>query len=141
MLGREESLLAVSLHSRLLVIHEALLKTVQRELWEIEHFASEAEARAALERFFTSYNHRRAHMGLDGLCPADRFFGRWEAVLAAVQAESRKRQGADTLAEKVRLTEEPRAAERAEILSLVAIDGELHVRFFGHRVCLGAIRG
>jgi putative transposase len=120
---------------------EALLKTVQRELWEIEHFASEAEARAALEKFFAAYNHRRAHMGLDGLCPADRFFGRWEAVLAAVQAESRKRQGADALAEKVRLTEEPSTAERAEILRLVAVDGELQMRFFGHRVCLGAIRG
>jgi transposase InsO family protein len=119
---------------------EALLKTVQRELWEIEHFASEAEARAALERFFDDYNHRRAHMGLDGLTPADRFFGRWEAVLAAVQAESRKRQGADALAEKVRLTEEPSASERAEILRLVAVDGELQIRFFGHRVCLGAIR-
>ena len=120
---------------------EALLKTVQRELWEIEHFASEAEARTALESFFASYNHRRAHMGLDGLCPADRFFGRWEAVLAAVQAASRKRQGADALAEKARLTEEPSTAERAEILRLVAVDGELQMRFFGHRVCLGAIRG
>ncbi|HOE31592.1 MAG TPA: DDE-type integrase/transposase/recombinase [Planctomycetota bacterium] len=120
---------------------EALLKTVQRELWEVEHFASEVEARTALEKFFAAYNHRRAHMGLDGLCPADRFFGRWEAVLAAVQAESRKRQGADVLAEKVRLTEEPSAAERAEILRLVAVDGELQMRFFGHRVCLGAIRG
>ena len=62
-------------------------------------------------------------------------------MLAAVPGESRKRQVADTLAEKVRLTEEPSADERAEIFSLVAIASELHVRFFGHRVCPGAILG
>ena len=62
-------------------------------------------------------------------------------LCVVIEHRLHRRQGADTLAEKVRLTEEPSAAERAEILSLVAIDGELHVRFFGHRVCLGAIRG
>lgn len=120
---------------------EALFKTLQRELWDIEHFASEAEARAALAKFFDRYNHRRAHMGLDGLTPADRFFGRWEAVLAAVEAQSRKRQGADALAQQVYVTEEMAPSQRAEILRLVAVDGELQMRFFGHRVRLGAIQG
>jgi hypothetical protein len=31
----------------------------EAELWEVEHFADEAEARVALERFFVRYNHER----------------------------------------------------------------------------------
>jgi putative transposase len=118
---------------------EAVLKTVKRELWEIEHFASEEEARAALGCFVLHYNHRRAHIGLDGLTPADRFFGRWEAVLAAVQAESRKRQGAAVLQGRARLTEELPPRERAELLRLMVVDGELELRFFGHRIPLGRV--
>jgi transposase InsO family protein/transposase-like protein len=118
---------------------EAIIKTVQRELWDIQHFASEEEAVSALADFFERYNHRRAHMALDGLTPADRFFGRWEAVLAAVQAESRKRQGVEALKAKVALTEEPPFAERAEILRLVAVNGAMELRLFGHRVRLGQI--
>ena len=118
---------------------EAVIKTVQRELWEIQHFTSEEEAVSALMDFFDRYNHRRAHMALDGLTPADRFFGRWEAVLAAVQAESRKRQGVEALKAKAALTEEPSPAERAEILRLVAVDGAMELRLFGHRVRLGQI--
>jgi putative transposase len=120
---------------------EAVIKTVQRELWEIQHFSSEAEAVSALADFFDSYNHRRAHMGLDGLTPADRFFGRWEAVLAAVQAESRKRQGVEALKAKATLSEELSPGERAEILRIVAVDGEMELRLFGHRVRLGQIEG
>jgi putative transposase len=118
---------------------EAVLKTVQRELWEIQHFHCEEEAVTALSAFFLHYNHRRAHMGIEGLTPADRFFGRWEAVLAAVQAESRNRNGAGSLKANVRLLEELLPAERAEIVRLVAVDGQLELRFFGHRVRLGQI--
>ena len=120
---------------------EAVLKTVQRELWEIQHFSSEAEAVSALADFFDSYNHRRAHLGLDGLTPADRFFGRWEAVLAAVQAESRNRQGVEALKAKATLSEELSPDERAEMLRIVAVDGEMELRLFGHRVRLGHIEG
>jgi transposase InsO family protein len=120
---------------------EAVIKTVQRELWEIQHFSSEAEAVSALADFFNSYNHCRAHMGLDGLTPADRFFGRWEAVLASVQAESRKRQGVEALKAKATLSEELSPLERAEILRIVAVDGEMELRLFGHRVRLGQIEG
>ena len=96
---------------------------------------------SALADFFDSYNHCRAHMGLDGLTPADRFFGRWEAVLAAVQAESRKRQGVEALKAKATLSEELSPGERAEILRIAAVDGEMELRLFGHRVRLGQIEG
>jgi len=118
---------------------ESLFDTVKSELWEVEHFPTEQDAIEALKRFFDRYNHRRAHLGLEGLTPADRFWGRWEAVLALVQAESRKRQGIGALRERVRISEELPPEDRAEILRLVAVKGELELRFFGHRVRLGRI--
>jgi transposase InsO family protein len=118
---------------------ESVLGTVKRELWEVEHFPSEEEARAALSRFFHRYNHGRAHLGLDGLTPADRFFGRWEAVLALIEAQSRKRQGLEALSTETSISKDLPAEGRAEILRLLAVDGELELRFFGHRVRLGKI--
>ncbi|MBI2373011.1 MAG: transposase, partial [Deltaproteobacteria bacterium] len=73
---------------------EASVGTLRRELWDIEHFASRAEAETRLTRFFDEYNERRAHKGIDGLTPADRFFGRADRVLATIDAISRRRQGA-----------------------------------------------
>ncbi|MEK7765425.1 MAG: integrase core domain-containing protein [bacterium] len=73
---------------------EAVMATVQRELWDICHFESLAEAEQALAVFFADYNHRRAHLGIGSLVPADRFFGRWPEVAAEMDAVSRRRQGA-----------------------------------------------
>ena len=118
---------------------EAVIGTVKHELWEVEHFADEAEAALALERFIDYYNHRRAHLSLEGLTPADRFFGRWERVLAHVEAQSRKRQGVEALRERAEISKEIPPEDRSEILRLVSSGGELELRFFGHRVRLGAI--
>jgi len=117
---------------------EAVIHTLKRELWEVEHFASEEIARERLESFVDDYNHRRAHLALSGLTPADRFFGRWEKVLAWVEAESRKRQGASELREHA-LSSEPRPHDHSEVLTLIAVGGELELRFLGHRVRLGSI--
>jgi putative transposase len=70
---------------------ESVIGTVQRELWEIVHFESVDEAEAALVRFFAEYNHRRAHLGIGSLVPADRFYGRWPEVIAEMDAVSRRR--------------------------------------------------
>lgn len=118
---------------------EAVLGTVKHELWEVEHFPGEADAAAALERFIDYYNHRRAHLALEGLTPADRFFGRWERVLAHMQAESRRRQGVEALRERAEISREIPPEHRSEILRLVSSGGELELRFFGHRVRLGRI--
>ncbi len=120
---------------------EAVVRTVKRELWEIECFASQEEALRSLKLFFEHYNYRRAHLGLDGLTPADRFFGRWETVLACVAAESRKRQGALIVGENTPLIEEIPPAGASEILRIMAVEGELEFRFLGHRVRLGRIEG
>jgi len=118
---------------------EALIGTAQRELWEIRHFDSVEEAEGELVRFLHQYNHHRAHMGIDGLTPADRFFGRWEEVRAAVDAQSRKRQAAAMLTTNLPLTEEILHPGPAEVLRLVLVDGVMELRLFGARVVLGKV--
>src|SRR3990172_1431949 len=71
---------------------EALIATVQRELWNVRHFESVEQASRALDAWVRHYNERRAHMGLDGLTPADRFHGRGEIVREALAARVRERQ-------------------------------------------------
>ena len=123
---------------------ESLAATVQRELWNLVHFESVEDARAALTTFFHAYNHHRAHMGIDGLTPADRFHGRWEEVVQRVQAASRGRQGAVVFANghggDPFVTEESLAHGPLEVLRLVIIHGRMELRFLGHRVDLGEVK-
>lgn len=121
---------------------EALIKTVQRELWEIEHLESIDHARAALARFVHRYNHARAHLSLDGLTPADRFFGRAPEVLARVEAHSRKRQAAHLAAhgpDPFLSEEEALGDGPLEVLRLVVQNGTMEIRLLGHRVRLGRL--
>ena len=122
---------------------EAAVGTLRRELWDLEHFADRSEAEKRLSTFFEDYNERRAHMGIDGLTPADRFFGRADRVLAAVDAISRKRQGALAQVERLGAAVEEFAAPATgaplEVLRLVVIDGEMELRFCGSRVRLGRL--
>lgn len=122
---------------------ESAVGTLRRELWDLYHFTDRAEAEARLARFFDDYNERRAHMGIDGLTPADRFFGRADRVLAAVDALSRQRQGAASLLAAVGAPFEELASKAAgaplEVLRLVLVDGAMELRFCGARVRLGPI--
>jgi hypothetical protein len=54
---------------------ERLWDTVSAELWERTHPQELDEARERLGNFFRHYNHFRTHQGIDGMTPADRFFG------------------------------------------------------------------
>ena len=122
---------------------ESVIGTVRRELWDVEHFAGRDEATRRMAEFFEEYNHGRAHMGIDGLTPADRFFGRADQVLAAVDAISRRRQGASaiTLTEDAPLEEilGIRTGAPLEVLRLVIEDGRMELRFCGARVSLGKV--
>jgi transposase InsO family protein/transposase-like protein len=122
---------------------ESVIGTVKRELWEVEHFADRAAASRRLCEFFVHFNERRAHMGIDGLTPADRFFGRAEQVLATVDALSRKRQGAHVLlAPAAGQSEEilaARSGQPLEVLRLMIADGKMELRFCGARVLLGPL--
>jgi transposase InsO family protein len=123
---------------------EAAIGTLKRELWDVFHFEDRQQAVHKVATFFDDYNELRAHLGIDGLTPADRFFGRADKVLAAINAISRKRQGAQALLDRPggmieELTTTSQVTSPVEILRLVVTDGEMELRFCGARVKLGKI--
>ena len=119
---------------------ESVIGTVQRELWEVVHFDDVAEAERALAAFFADYNHRRAHLGIGSLVPADRFYGRWPEVIAEMDAISRRRQGALALQLDRRLFVEPPAAgERVVALQLILVGDQAELHLGGRRVVLGRV--
>jgi putative transposase len=122
---------------------ESAIGTLKRELWELEQFTDRAHAEQRLAAFFDEFNERRAHMGIDGLTPADRFFGRADKVLAAIDAISRRRQAALSLLSPAGgLVEETLwgcAGAPLEVLRLVILEGVMELRFCGGRVRLGRI--
>lgn len=119
---------------------EAVIQTVQRELWEVVHFESVPDAELALAKFFVDYNHRRAHLGIGSLIPADRFYGRWPEVVAEMDAVSRRRQGHLALQLDRRLFVEPPAAgERVVALQLILVGDQAELHLGGRRIVLGRI--
>ena len=65
---------------------ERLWETIGTELWERAQPQDLGEARARLGHYFAHYNHFRPHQGIDGMVPADRFFGA-EVALRKSQEE------------------------------------------------------
>jgi transposase InsO family protein len=120
---------------------ESAVGTVKRELWECFQFEDRAEAERRLAAFVEDFNHRRAHMGIDGLVPADRFFGRADVVLARIDAVSRGRNAAGTIPGGP-VEEMLTAASGApmEVLRLVLHEGVMEMRFCGARVQLGPLK-
>ena len=66
---------------------ERFWKTVNEEFWLRAKPEDLADARERLGHFIAHYNHFRPHQGIDGLVPADRFFGAEPALRAALEAE------------------------------------------------------
>jgi len=66
---------------------ERLWKTVGEELWERAKPQDLSEARERLGHYFAHYNHFRPHQGIDGLVPADRFFGAEEALRTTLEKQ------------------------------------------------------
>jgi transposase InsO family protein len=54
---------------------ERFWKTIWTEFLEDSVFASFADASQRLDHWIGYYNHQRPHQGIDGACPADRFYG------------------------------------------------------------------
>jgi putative transposase len=121
---------------------ESIIGTIRRELWDVEQFDDREHAIQRTREFFNDYNEHRAHMGIDGLTPADRYFGRGDRVLAAVNASSRNRNGALS-ASGSSFEELPPASIQTptEVLRLVLVNGKMELRFCGARVELGSIEG
>jgi RNA-directed DNA polymerase len=122
---------------------ESAVGTLKRELWECFHFEDRDEATRSLAKFIEGYNFRRAHMGIDGLTPADRFFGRADEVLARVDAVSRGRNGVlangSMPGAPVEETLGALTGAPLEVLRLVIHDGVMEMRFCGARVQLGPV--
>jgi hypothetical protein len=83
-------------------------------------------------------------MGIDGLVPADRFFGRADQILARIDALSRgriaalaARHGGPTAPVEEILSASSGAP--LEVLRLVLHDGVMELRFCGARVQLGPL--
>lgn len=122
---------------------ESAVRTLRRELWDLEHFEDREHAEERLKEFFVEYNERRAHMGIDGLTPADRFFGRADVVLAHINALSRHRQGvlaqSSPSGSAIEELVPSRSGNPMEVLRLMLVDGTLELRFCGARVVLGQV--
>ena len=69
---------------------ERLWETVSREFWERVQPQDLVDARERLSHFFAHYNHFRPHQGIDGLVPADRFFGAEAATKRAIEEQISK---------------------------------------------------
>jgi len=118
---------------------ESCVGTLKRELWDVFHFEDRDDAERRLARWIAEYNHGRAHMGIDGLTPADRFFGRADEVLARVDALSRGRALTTTPGAAVEEPLSARTGAPLEMLRLVLHEGQVELRFCGARVRLGPL--
>jgi putative transposase len=117
---------------------ESVNRAIQKELIYLREFATVDEMSEAIDEWVDSYNLKRAHMGIDGLTPADRYFGLQGRVLAEVQARSRKRQSAAFASGRIGGPLEE-LGDALEVLRLVLVDGRLELRFCGLGVELGRV--
>jgi len=64
---------------------ERFWQSIWREFLSEAVFASFADACQRLDHWVQYYNHQRPHQGIDGACPADRFYGVADDVAEAVK--------------------------------------------------------
>ena len=81
---------------------ERFWRTIWTEFLEDAYFASFADASQRLDHWIGYYNHQRPHQGINGLCPAERFYG------VADDAEEALRQGCRENALQLALGQETR---------------------------------
>jgi transposase InsO family protein len=80
---------------------ERFWQTLWREFLEEAVFSSFADACQRLEHWIHYYNHQRPHQGIEGACPADRFYG------IAGDVEEAVRQGCRENSLRLALGQEP----------------------------------
>jgi len=106
---------------------EAVHRTLEKELIGRVCFDSFVHAQRELASYFEHYNFERTHMGIGGVTPADRYFGR----VGRAHAEIDRRIPAIDREDLTRLP-----GERAIVLQLALVDGRLELWFAGKRVDL-----
>jgi len=80
---------------------ERFWRTMWEEFLSEAVFASFADACQRIDHWIHYYNHQRPHQGIDGACPADRFYGMSEDVEEALK------QGCEENALRLALGQEP----------------------------------
>jgi putative transposase len=105
---------------------EVLNSNVQKELFNVDRFFDLTETRHRLEAWVDFYNFRRTHHALGGLLvPGDRYFGRSEQVLAAIEAG----RSVDGLSEPL-----PVSARLLDLLRVTSRGGQLELHLMGQRL-------
>ena len=105
---------------------EILNANLAKELFNQERFFDLGEAQRRLSAWVDFYNFKRTHHALGGLLvPADRFFGRADRVLAAIEAG----RPADGLAEPA-----PVGARMLDFLRVTSTGGLVEVYLMGERL-------
>lgn len=105
---------------------EILNANIQKELFNVDRFFDLAETRNRLAAWVDFYNFKRTHHALGGLLvPADRYQGRSDQVLAAIEAG----RSADGIGEPVAV-----AARLLDLLRVSSRGGELEITLLGQRL-------
>jgi transposase InsO family protein len=81
-----KQIVAAPRHPRTLGKIERFWGTLWRECLETAVFLDVEDARRRIALFIDAYNFQRPHQGLDGMVPADRFFGAAPEVLKTMKA-------------------------------------------------------
>jgi hypothetical protein len=81
---------------------ERFWRTIWEEFLHEAVFASFADARQRLDHWVAYYNHQRPHQGIDGACPADRYYGIASDVDEALKQGCRENALQLALGEKTR---------------------------------------
>ncbi len=105
---------------------EAVHRTLEKELIGRVRFDSFTHAKREIASYFEHYNFERTHMGIGGVTPSDRYFGR----VGKAQAEIDRRIPA------IDRDDDRLPGERAIVLQLALVEGKLELWFAGQRVDL-----
>lgn len=115
---------------------EAFNRSLESEVLDVEEFASLGEAEGKIRAHIIHYNFLRTHMGIDGLVPADRYFGMvQEARRALERGLASAGPGLDWLRGLVSV--EGLALRPPSLFQLVLRDGKLECVVLGRRFSLG----
>ena len=105
---------------------EVLNANAQKELFNIERFFDLEQTHQRFEAWVDFYNYRRTHHSLGGLLvPADRYFGRADRVLGAIESG----RSAEGVGAPVSLGE-----RHLDLLRVVSHQGQAQVYLMGQRI-------
>ena len=111
---------------------EAFNREVEAELLDVEEFASLKEAKVAIGRHVERHNFFRPHMAIDGLIPADRYFG------MVAEAQRALETGLEKIGPGLRwlrgtVSQEGAALRPPTLLQAVLREGKLELVVLGRR--------